>query len=206
LFAKQGFEGTSIRDIAGDAGVTTASLYHYIKTKEDLLLAIMSRGLNSLLESTRRTLLALDRPEDRLVGLVRMHVAIQGSYQMSTLVIDTEYRALSGENRAAIKKLRDEYEVYWRDTLWTGVCLGVFGHGEPKLTTLALLGACNEVAHWYRRDGELSLEAIENEFADMALALVRAGRDGRPVRVADLDVPDPVIDSSGFYEHEEVEA
>ena len=36
LFATHGFAGTGIRKIADEAGVTVASLYHYVGTKEEL--------------------------------------------------------------------------------------------------------------------------------------------------------------------------
>ena len=36
LFAGKGFHGTGIRDLAQEAKISSASLYHYIGTKEDL--------------------------------------------------------------------------------------------------------------------------------------------------------------------------
>ena len=45
LFAERGFHGTGIRQLAERAGVSSASLYHYMGTKEDLLVALMTSSL-----------------------------------------------------------------------------------------------------------------------------------------------------------------
>ncbi|MBI4850714.1 MAG: TetR/AcrR family transcriptional regulator [Acidobacteria bacterium] len=43
LFIKQGFHGTSIRQIAAQAGVSLGNLYNYYKTKEDILESLISK-------------------------------------------------------------------------------------------------------------------------------------------------------------------
>ena len=37
LFAERGYHGTGIRQLADAAGLSSASLYHYMGTKEELL-------------------------------------------------------------------------------------------------------------------------------------------------------------------------
>ena len=59
LFATYGFEGTGIRKIADEAGITVASLYHYVGTKEDLLAAVWGsapgeQGISTVTEHVRR--------------------------------------------------------------------------------------------------------------------------------------------------------
>src|ERR1700712_3185901 len=57
LFAKTGFQGTSLDDIARSLAVTKPTLYHYIANKEEILFACVQRGLDALalgLEQTRQ--------------------------------------------------------------------------------------------------------------------------------------------------------
>ena len=42
LFAAHGFAGTGIRQLADAAGVTSSTLYHYMGTKDDLLLELIA--------------------------------------------------------------------------------------------------------------------------------------------------------------------
>ncbi len=41
LFAQQGFDGTSTRQIAGSIGITEGLIFHYFPTKADLLNAVL---------------------------------------------------------------------------------------------------------------------------------------------------------------------
>ena len=76
LFAAKGFEATGIRDIADLAGLSTSALYHYMGSKDELLVAFM---VESMTELTRVAHAALEgagasghpagRPGSRACGL-----------------------------------------------------------------------------------------------------------------------------------------
>src|SRR5437764_2902757 len=48
MFVNRGFAETSMRDIAGELGVTTAALYYHFENKDDLLLAAVTPALDEL--------------------------------------------------------------------------------------------------------------------------------------------------------------
>ncbi len=53
LFAEQGYEKTSLREIAERLGVTKAALYYHFKTKEDIIISIfedVTRPIDELIE------------------------------------------------------------------------------------------------------------------------------------------------------------
>lgn len=43
VFTRQGFHGTSVREIAAEAGVSLGNLYNYYKTKEDIFESLVKR-------------------------------------------------------------------------------------------------------------------------------------------------------------------
>ncbi len=45
LFAKGGFEATSMRDIAGKAGMLAGSMYYHFPSKNDLIAAVYAAGV-----------------------------------------------------------------------------------------------------------------------------------------------------------------
>lgn len=51
LFANNGFHSTSISNIARQAEISKGLIYNYFENKEDLLIKIMNRGLEELLQS-----------------------------------------------------------------------------------------------------------------------------------------------------------
>jgi len=182
LFAEKGFAAVGIREIASEVGLSSATLYHYMGSKDDLLHEIMTDRLGRLISVTRQALTGLGRPEDKLVTVVRVHVLVHALHSDS--VVDHQIRDLDPKARTAVIALRDSYEAIWRSLLAEGTAQpAVFRIGSPKLTRLALLEMCNGVARWYARSGEFSPGDIADYYADLALAIVAARRRGRTIRL-----------------------
>jgi AcrR family transcriptional regulator len=185
LFTEKGFAAVGIREIASAVSMSSAALYHYMGSKDDLLREIMTDRLGRLISVTRQALTGLGRPEDKLVTVVRVHVLVHALHP--DLLVDHHIRDLGPEARAAVIALRDEYEGIWQSLLAEGIGgtgqPAVFRIGSPKLTRLALLEMCNGVARWYAWSGEFSPGDIADYYADLALGMVAARRGGRPIRL-----------------------
>jgi AcrR family transcriptional regulator len=172
LFAAKGFHGTGIRELADAAGLSSASLYHYMGTKHDLLTEIMETSLTRLVSAAKRIAESGDGPAETLAGLVQMHVAAHALRQDETIVVDNELRALTPDRRAAVLALRDEYEQVWRAVLEGGCALGVFRVPDARVARLALLEMCTGVARWYSPTGPLGLAEVTAAHAAMALSML----------------------------------
>ena len=186
LFAAKGFEATGIRDIAERAGFSTAALYHYMGSKDELLIDFMLVSMTQLTRVARQALAAADGPAAELATLVRVHVGFHTLDPQRSLVADDELRALSEGTFARVMDLRDAYERLWADTLERGLSGGIFSFADARVTRLALLEMCNGVARWYSDAGPMRPGEIADAFTDLALATVGAGRDSRPLRLDDL--------------------
>lgn len=187
LFARKGFGAVGIREIALEAGVSTAALYHYMRNKEDLLVTLMTDRLRRLGMAAQRACLDLDASPDIVAALARVHVIAHALFPDA--VVDEEIRSLGEATRPRIVALRDAYEMLWNQAIERGMKDGVFDVEQPKLARLALMGMCNGVVKWYSAGGELEVERIADAFAEMTLGLLRASREGRPVRLRDLGLP-----------------
>src|SRR5947209_19861478 len=78
LFGQIGFQATSTRELAAEAGLTVAGLYYRVGTKEALLLALTRDANEALLHSARRIGSSEEAPERRLALLVQLHVWTDG--------------------------------------------------------------------------------------------------------------------------------
>jgi AcrR family transcriptional regulator len=175
LFAARGYAATGIREIAEDAGVTTAALYHHMGSKQDLLLVIMRDAMHEMIAGARAALADSDDPADELAALARAHVMYNGENLLDAYVGDAEIRSLDPANRTRIVKLRDTYEELWTEVIVRGVASGRFRISDPKLFRIAVIQMCNGVTYWYTPAGPTSLPAIADGLA--GFALVMAGCD-----------------------------
>jgi len=183
LFADRGFHGTGIRDLAGAAGMSSASLYHHMTTKEALLAEIMTTALGRLGAAARIVTGDVTDPADRLGRLVALHVLTHAVRPEETRVVDNEVTALAPDTRESIVRLRDDYEGLFDRAITEGVQSGEFTTAEPTLTRLALLQMCNGVARWYSPDGNTDIATLATHFAHIALRVV-----GAPPRSGDPDI------------------
>ena len=191
LFARQGFQATGIREIAAEAGFTVSALYYYVGTKEELLLDILLNTARTMVTSALRIESSTEPPEQKLALLVLLHAWFSGEHAQQMQVANTEFRSLSGEARQQVLDLRDRYDAIWREVVTQGKMIGIFQVQNAKLAAIAIIEMCNGVSYWFRSDGDLTLTQVCNMHADWALGLVRAIRDGKPVRVADLNLVEP---------------
>jgi len=126
LFAARGYHGTSIRDIARLAGLTNAGVYHFVDSKEGLLVEIMTEGQELLQRVTEASRAAVAEPEDKLAHLVGTLVGAHGKNRMLSFVTDWEIRSLAPGSPAheTIRAMRKGYESLWEEVIAAGVARG----------------------------------------------------------------------------------
>jgi AcrR family transcriptional regulator len=165
-FAERGYQSTTLQDIADQFGVLKGSLYHYIRSKDDLLYeviqAVFTGGLDNL-----RTLAAADLdPAARLRAIIRGHVLYLIENLVGTTVLLHEFEQLSPERRTTLPV--HEYQSVVSDLISDAQRVGaVKSDIDPHLAALAVLGATNWVYRWYREDGGRSASEIADRFAEM---------------------------------------
>jgi TetR/AcrR family transcriptional regulator, cholesterol catabolism regulator len=168
-FAEHGYKSTTLQDIADQFGVLKGSLYHYIRSKDDLLFeivrAVYTRGVDNL-----RELAAADTdPATRLRSVVRGHVLYLIDNLVETSVLLHEFEQLSEARREQIAL--HEYSAILADLIEDAQRAGVVRSGvDAQLAALAALGAMNWVYRWYRPDGRRSPAEIADQYAEIVIA------------------------------------
>ncbi len=174
-FYQRGYHGTSMRDIARDAGVTVASIYHHFDSKQLLLQEVMTVTLSDVISLTRAAVLdAGGEPHEQLAALVRAWVGFHTSRQDEALIGSSEIRSLDDPGRRLVTTLRDEQERLFRDVIVRGVKRGAFRTQYPLEATRAVIEMGSSVAAWYRKGGHLAPDEVAARYADLALATVRS--------------------------------
>jgi AcrR family transcriptional regulator len=172
LFARQGYRGTSMKDIGRSLDVSAPNLYNHVPSKQDLLVAIMDEAMD-------RAHQALD---DALAGVADVAEQLRRATETSVLdflehpseitVCNTEIRSLEEPNRARIIAKRDAYAARIRAIVEKGCAEGRFCTAHPRPATFAILELPNNAKAWFNARGELSAEEVARIYGDFALHIV----------------------------------
>lgn len=179
LFHKQGYSGTSVRDIARAVDIQGASLYAHVASKQEVLWSIVERTA-ARFEAAAEAVEAVDPgaavfgPGVQLISLVRAHVGVVTDDIERASVFLHEWRALDPGQRDEIARRRDDYEARFRAVIEHGVATGIFEPVDPALTAAYILSALNGLVSWYRFDGRLPARTIAEAYADLSLRAVQA--------------------------------
>jgi AcrR family transcriptional regulator len=164
-FRDKGFAATSVRDIARRLSMTPGNLYYYFRNKQELLYFCQDYSLEVLLREARSVVRLRVPAEEKVRRLVRAQVLCMLD-ELSGSAGHIEFHAMPKGRLRRIIGRRDAYERMVREVVEEGVRSGRFAPCDPKLVTLAILGAVNWTARWYRVGGEQPPEAIAGAFAD----------------------------------------
>ena len=163
LFSTQGFDRTTIRDIAAQAGLLPGSVYHYFASKEDLYMAVHQAGFRSVMLQLQASVDEATDPWERLTRAFTVH--INGMVGGSAIDRLTGHSlALTGHPRLLemIRADRDAYEDVIKALI---AALPLKPSVSRTLLRLQLLGAMNWVYVWYH-EGKLSPEQIAAQMID----------------------------------------
>lgn len=187
LFAEFGYHASSMRDIARVTGIQAASIYYHYANKQALLVEIMDTHMRNLNANLERIVQKQAPIRQRLREAIANHIRLHTTYKAEFFIIDTEIRALEGENRTSILALRDRYESLLQELLREGMQQGIFRQLDIKVASYALIAMCTEVATWFRPEGRLSVQQVIDIYTMMIsegllLEEVAARRPGESAR------------------------
>lgn len=171
LFARDGYAGTGMIDIARALQLEAPSLYNHMRSKGELLRELCASAMDEMLARQRDALTQRD-PVARLRTMTESHVAYSATHPRQIVITAREFIHLDGEARQQILNLRHRYERGFRTVINEGREAGVFDLDHPKLASYAIIEMGLAVAQWYRRAGRLRVEAVAQEYGRFALRIV----------------------------------
>ncbi len=169
VFRQKGFHGASMEDIARAVNLQKPSLYHHVSSKQEILLVLLNRALELLLE---RISLICNQPipaDEKLRYMIRAYLQILAENTDLSAVLLFEHRSLERKQHARHVPNRDKFEALWRGVLEEGVSSGSFSCDDPVLAARAVLGIMNWTITWYRPDGPLEIDQIADHYSNLLL-------------------------------------
>ncbi len=180
IFSQKGFHATSMADIAQAVHLQKGSLYHHISSKQELLVEMLDRALDLLIEQMQAVMSLPLPPEEKLRQAMAAYLNTLIEHRDLASVLLLEHRSLEPEYRSRHLPRRDRYERLWRDLIQQGLDQGAFCCADPGMAARAVLGVMNWTITWLKPDGPLSTDQVASQFSDLLLNGLLARRPAGP--------------------------
>jgi AcrR family transcriptional regulator len=183
LFAARGYHGTALSQIAESLGIRTPSLYNHMRSKHELLETIIGRTLDDVLTDFHAAVRGVTDPVGRLRRATRVYALRHAAHRRAALVVNRDVPSLAEPALSRLRARRREHERELRAIIVNGVDTGAFHVESPALASFAILEMCVSIARWFRDGGELSPDAVADEYSGFALQIagcpgLHRGADG----------------------------
>lgn len=164
---KYGFEQATMEQIAAELNMTKGALYYYFKNKEDLLYQCHQLVLSNALIVLEQIAASEERAEQKLQALIHAHInSVIDERDFFNLMLEPS-KAFSTEQLAPVLKLRKRYAAIFDEVIAQGMTEGIFQVESPFIARMAILGGMNWIQQWYKEQGALSRDEIEQHFQQL---------------------------------------
>lgn len=175
VFGEMGFEAATLDAVGDRVGLNKASLYYYVKSKEELLGYVVSHTVRAQEEAAAGLTYEGMTPEERLRGFILGHLR---SLYSDPVGLIAARLALSADKDELVRTAFRDYLKRLDDILADGVAAGVFRPVPPGMARNVVTGVVNTVTLWYSPDGLLTLDEVANQICDLLLGgLLVAGAE-----------------------------
>lgn len=169
LFREQGFERTTVRDIAAAVGILSGSLFHHFSSKEEILKAVMIEVIRFNTARIETAVAGAQDPRARLRALIACELqSFVGDTREAMAVLVHCWDSLSKPRQAEVLALRKDYEDLWLTVLREAAACSLVSIDPPVLRRL-LAGMISWSETWFDPRGPMSFEQLVDTMLGMAL-------------------------------------
>lgn len=168
LYAKRGFQGTSVADLAKACDTSKSLIYHYFPGKDDILHAVMADHLDALVAAAEDAVRG-GTPEDQFrtltLSFMRHYVGAQDRHKVLLNELDN-LSPLAREDVVAKQR-----RVI---TVTEGIIAGLAPGGDARVSAMLFFGMINWTHTWFDPAGPVMPEMLALRVVDLMLKGVQA--------------------------------
>ena len=152
LFAERGYGNVGINEVGQSAGFGKGALYYHIRSKEDLLVSIVSDFLESLIADSTAAAGSAASVPDRVSALTQTFmVALQDQTDAMTVTHREIHAITDTGSRDLVDRLRSDYRRIWADALRPETQAGPY-RAATELEVETFIGMMFAMVLWARVD------------------------------------------------------
>lgn len=169
LFAVRGFDGTSVRKIADEAGLSVAGMFHYFSSKEEILFEIMSSFLDEGLKKLKEICSGPKGTVERLEEVCRFFTEYFAGHMDELTILSSEGKSLTREHREVFKQKQREYVEAVRGLLEELRAQGILKDMDITVLSFLFFGMALWTSRWYNPKGKVSPKELGDMMSEVFL-------------------------------------
>lgn len=150
LIAENGFQKTSMREIAVLANMGKSSLYDFFKTKDEIVVYAVEKEIEETIQKVHRIIADESSPEQCLRKIMLNHLGVPKQYRSVLMWLNTESDYLEEEYRKRLKAARYAYQDIIKSVIENGVAAGIFRKTDADLMTRLLINSVIAIVYTSR--------------------------------------------------------
>jgi AcrR family transcriptional regulator len=171
LVARQGYDMTSVAEIADELRLSKGTIMYHFGSKDQILKQLSLEYMQRRLGELEAIVAQFSGADERLRAVVAGLVCSYRDDRDASVAFSREFMRFADEPvMDEVRDLRRRYVDLLQAVIEGGAADGTFRHTDAKVVALQLIGMCNWTWTWLRPEGRLSVEEIAAVFADTLLA------------------------------------
>lgn len=172
VFGRLGYGQSTLEDVAAEVGISRATLYYYVGTKEELLVGLLHNPIETMRIRLEEVAAQPDSAPERLASALREYVRTMAELpELFIFLSENVHQVMTGPEADHIRDNADRYGRSLATVIQTGAKAGEFRTDiDPSTAVLGIIGMFNWMHRWYNPNGDRSLADFGEVFIEMALS------------------------------------
>ena len=164
LFAKKGYDGTSVEEITSVVGIAKGTLYYHFSSKEEIFNFLIEEGMKLLKNSIEIKISKYSNTIDKIKAIILIEIKTIVKYEnLITLVISEMWG--KEERNLRCRKYVFEYISIIEEIIKEGIAKGDIRNGNPEAMASGIFGVtCSGLIYKIKTENEINIEDAFNEF------------------------------------------
>jgi AcrR family transcriptional regulator len=176
LLEQRGPEAMTMEEIAAAAGVAKGTVYLYFQSKDDLILALITRVGENIIRDVESVLQAPGTPPEKLIRMVAVLLEYLNRERLLFPMYARELRRGEEESREGFRRayleLEEQFVALVTDLFAEGIAAGHFIPANPRLLTFLIRGLVRATGYYQKAEGQVD---AAQEALPVILTLISSG-------------------------------
>lgn len=174
LFEKVGYHRASMQMLADEVGLGKPTLYHYFRSKTEILYAIHQEIISKVLtQHLKRAEKGLP-PDQLLEGMAKDMLTFIKEHPGYVRAFFEHFDELDDVHKVEIRAQRNQYMAITTDVIKAGIASGVFKDCDPRIAALGFFGMMNWTYKWLPQETKSSVASIAKKLSSLFLDGLKA--------------------------------